>query len=112
MLTEADAPGLPRRSAGDPASHDPDQHPHQPRRHVIHDVIQPRAAPAESQIARPLEPDHRVHRADHLEQNDAREAADEVPSEWAGKSVHKILAEALDGGATAGGTVPPIGVAT
>ena len=88
-----------------------DHEPGQPRRHVVHHVVEPRAAPAEAQIARRLVADHRVHRADDLEQHEPRQPAEHVPEHRADEAVGQVLAEALDRGAPAGGAVHAIGVA-
>ena len=94
-------PRLPPRVAGQHRGQRGDDQPRQPRRHVVHHVVEPRAAPAEPQIARRLVADHRVHRADDLEEDESGQAAEHVPEHRAHEAVGEVLAEALDGRAPA-----------
>ena len=99
------------RAAGDDERRDRQQQPGEPRRHVVHHVVEPRAGPAETQVARRAVADHRVERRRDLEQHEAGDAADGVPADGAGDAVGQALGQALDGGAAAGGGIEPIGVA-
>ncbi len=111
MLPQTDTPRLPARQTGRDQRDGHDDEPGQARGHVVHHVVQPRAAPSESQVLRRLVTHHRIHGADDLEQHEPRQAREHIPEHGAHETVGEVLAEALDRGATARGAVHAIRVA-
>lgn len=71
VLTKAHAPSSPTRVSGKHRSQRSNDQPCGSGRQIVHDVIESRAAPTEAEVAGSLVPDHRVHRADNLEQHEA-----------------------------------------
>ena len=111
VLLQTDPPRFPARQAGRDQRDAHDDEPGQSRRHVVHHVVQTRAAPAESQVLRRLVAHHRVHGADDLEEHEPGQTREHVPEHGAHETVGQVLAEALDRGAPARRAVHAIGVA-
>ena len=72
---KADSPRLAARTGREQRGEAGNHQPGQSRRHEVHHVVEPRAAPAEAQVARRLVADHRVHRAHDLEQHEPGQPA-------------------------------------
>ena len=110
VLSQTDPPRFPARQTWRHQRDAYDDEPGQARGHVVHHVVQARAAPSESQVLRRLVAHHRIHGADDLEQHEPGQAREHIPEHGAHETVGEVLAEALDRGATARGAVHAIRV--
>src|SRR5262245_3715370 len=96
MLLQADPPCLQYRCRWYENRGDSKQQPGQPRWYIVHEIIEPSAAPAEAYIGRRFVANHRIHGAGQFEEKQTREAGKHIPKKRTQKSINEVLAQAFD----------------
>src|SRR5258708_3374378 len=83
-------PGLPCRIRGKDGRQCDHAQPRQPRRHIVHQVVEPRAAPSKSQIARCFVSHHGVHGADDLKEYETWQSTEHIPEHRTDEPVREV----------------------